>query len=145
MPQIEQKVCRATPVLNRYVVSTSLPLSNSKRSGGTIRCKNPFLLQIEQLHSVTCDRSAVTRKHTRPQWQLPDIVSGIEVTSFLQQFCSVEPYTLLVLRARLAAGPQLRSEIEVEAETLDIPEGSLLVAADELGVRTRRGEWWLAG
>jgi len=52
---------------------------------------------------------------------------------------------LLVLRARLAAGPQLRSEIEVEAETLDIPEGSLLVAADELGVRTRRGEWWLPG
>src|SRR5215475_13929702 len=82
MPQIEQKVCCATAVLNRYVVSTSLPLSNSKRSGGTIRCKNPFLLQIEQLHSVTCDRSAVTRKRTRPQWQLPNIVSGIEVASF---------------------------------------------------------------
>jgi hypothetical protein len=46
------------------------------------------------------------------------------------------------LRARLANGPKPGAEIEAaEAETLD----SLPVAADELGVRTLRGEWWLPG
>jgi NADH dehydrogenase FAD-containing subunit len=40
-------------------------------SRATIRCKKPFLLQIEQLHSVTRARSPVTRNRTRPQWQPP--------------------------------------------------------------------------
>src|SRR5215469_2833705 len=71
MPHVAQNVCCATPVLNRYVVSASSPLKSSNASGGTMRCKNPFLLQIEQLHCVTRDRSAVTRKRTRPQWQPP--------------------------------------------------------------------------
>jgi hypothetical protein len=34
-------------------------------------------VQIEQLHSVMRERSAVTRKRTRPQWQPPDIVFGM--------------------------------------------------------------------
>jgi hypothetical protein len=53
MPQVAQKVCLAVPVLKRYVVSASAPLTSSNCSGATIRCRNPFLLQIEQLHSVT--------------------------------------------------------------------------------------------
>src|SRR5258708_4482809 len=77
MPQVEQKVCFAVPVLKRYVVSASAPLTSSNCSGATIKCKKPFLLQIEQLHSVTRDKSAVTRNRTRPQWQPPDIVSGM--------------------------------------------------------------------
>jgi hypothetical protein len=31
----------------------------------------PFFAQIEQLHSLTPSRVAVTRKRTRPQWQPP--------------------------------------------------------------------------
>src|SRR6185437_13534873 len=46
---------------------------SSKRSGGTIRCRMPFLVQIEQLQIVTLSRSAVTRKRTRPQWHPPCI------------------------------------------------------------------------
>jgi hypothetical protein len=42
----------------------------------------------------------------------------------------------LLLRARPAHGPQLGSDIEAEAEALNIPMRSLIVAADELGVRT---------
>src|SRR5262245_5549830 len=48
--------------------------SNSSR--GTIKCRKPFLRQIEQLHSVTRARSAVTRKRTRPQWHPPAMVLG---------------------------------------------------------------------
>src|SRR6202041_941682 len=77
MPQVAQNVCLAAPVLNRYVVSASAPLNSSNCSGATIRCKKPFLVQTEQLHSVTRSRSALTRKRTRPQWQPPDIVSGM--------------------------------------------------------------------
>src|SRR5579883_3239284 len=74
MPHTLQKVCLATPVLNVYVARSSLPLTSSKRSGGTIRCRMPFLVQMEQLHTVTPSRSAVTRKRTRPQWHPPCIV-----------------------------------------------------------------------
>src|SRR5215469_8932462 len=74
MPQCLQNVCLAVPVLNWYVVSSSLPLRSSNRSGGTIRCRNPFLAQIEQLQSVTRVRSAVTRNRTRPQWREPLLV-----------------------------------------------------------------------
>src|SRR5262249_36819032 len=42
-----------------------------------MRCRKPFLVQIEQLHAVTRERSAVTRKRTRPQWQPPVIVLGM--------------------------------------------------------------------
>jgi hypothetical protein len=38
------------------------------RSAGTIKCKYPHLLQIEQLQSVTSSLAgAVTSKRTRPQ------------------------------------------------------------------------------
>jgi hypothetical protein len=46
-----------------------------------------------------------------------------------------------LLREQLAAGPKPGTLIEAA----EIPERSLIVAADALGVRTQRGEWWLAG
>src|SRR5262249_44946048 len=39
MPQCVQNVCRPVPVLNWFVLSTSLPLMSSNRSGGTNRCR----------------------------------------------------------------------------------------------------------
>jgi hypothetical protein len=36
-----------------------------------MRCRKPFFVQIEQLHSATCAKSAVMRNRTRPQWQPP--------------------------------------------------------------------------
>src|ERR1700761_6422833 len=112
MPQIAQNVCLAVPVLNRYVVSASAPLNSSNCSGATIRCKKPFLVQTEQLHSVTRSRSAVTRKRTRPQWQPPDIVvcialgivSGI-VASDMSAPAKTPPVPLFLVRAKQ---PELR-------------------------------------
>jgi hypothetical protein len=48
-------------------------------------------------------------------------------------------------RAQAADGPKPASQIEVAAEAAAIPERSLIAAADELGVRTQRGQWWLPG
>ena len=39
----------------------------------------------------------------------------------------------------------LGAVIEADAEAAEIPERSLIRAADWLGVRTRRGQWWLTG
>src|SRR5262245_19366831 len=50
---------------------------SSNCSGGTIRCRIPFLVHIEQLHSLTRARSAVTRKRIRPQWHPPSMVVSI--------------------------------------------------------------------
>ena len=40
-----------------------------------------------------------------------------------------------------------RSEVDVRraCEAADISERTLIVAADALGVRTQRGQWWLPG
>ena len=55
-------------VLNEYVESASRPLSSLKRSAGTIKCKYPNLLQMEQLQSATSSfAGAITSKRTRPQ------------------------------------------------------------------------------
>jgi hypothetical protein len=50
-----------------------------------------------------------------------------------------------MLREHLANGPESRTLIEAAAEALEIPERSPIVAADELGVRTQRGQWWISG
>jgi hypothetical protein len=50
-----------------------------------------------------------------------------------------------LLRGQLASGPKPGAQIETAAEALDIPPRSLIAAADALGVRCRRGEWWLPG
>jgi hypothetical protein len=50
-----------------------------------------------------------------------------------------------LLRAHLASGPRRGELIEAAAEAAGIPESSLIKAADVLGVRTQRGQWWLPG
>lgn len=49
------------------------------------------------------------------------------------------------LHDQLANGPKPGALIEAAAEAASIPERSLIVAADALGVRTQRGQWWLPG
>jgi hypothetical protein len=46
------------------------------------------------------------------------------------------------LRAELADGPKGAS-VEAAAEAAQIPTCSLIAAADDLGVATQRGQWWL--
>jgi hypothetical protein len=46
-----------------------------------------------------------------------------------------------LLREQIVEVP--RPEAQIEAA--EIPERSLIAAADALGVRCRRGEWWLPG
>jgi hypothetical protein len=41
-------------------------------------------------------------------------------------------------------GPWPKSSVRA-AEAAEIPERSLIAAADDLGVRTQRGQWWLPG
>jgi hypothetical protein len=50
-----------------------------------------------------------------------------------------------LLRTHLASGPKRGELIEAAAEAAGIPGSSLIKAADVLGVRTRRGQWWLPG
>jgi hypothetical protein len=46
------------------------------------------------------------------------------------------------VREQLANGPKPRSQIEAAVKAADIPERSLIVAADMLGVRTQKGQWY---
>jgi hypothetical protein len=50
-----------------------------------------------------------------------------------------------LVREQLAKGPKPGAEVAAAAEALEIPERSLIAAADALGVRTQRGQWWLPG
>jgi hypothetical protein len=50
-----------------------------------------------------------------------------------------------LVREQLANGPKAEAEIEAAAQAAEIPKPSLIAAADALGVRTRRGQWWLPG
>src|SRR5262249_9174760 len=77
---------------------------SSKRSGGTIKCRIPFLVQIEQLQSTTDARSAVTRKRTRPQWQPPSMIVNIAQSPFASP--PWRPIAALVFPS-LAAQPPL--------------------------------------
>jgi hypothetical protein len=49
------------------------------------------------------------------------------------------------LHDQLVEGPKRGAEIEAAAQKAAVPERSLLAAADALGVRTQRGQWWLPG
>jgi hypothetical protein len=51
--------------------------------------------------------------------------------------------TRAFVREQLANGQRPGSEIAAAAEALEIPKRSLIAAADELGVRTQRGRWWI--
>jgi hypothetical protein len=48
-----------------------------------------------------------------------------------------------LLREQLADGPRPGAQIEATAEAAEIPPRALIAAADVLGVRTRKGQWWL--
>jgi hypothetical protein len=50
-----------------------------------------------------------------------------------------------LVREQLANGPKPGSHVEAAAEAAEIPARSLIAAADALGVRTQRAQWWLPG
>jgi hypothetical protein len=50
-----------------------------------------------------------------------------------------------LLQEQLADGPKPGVLVEAAALAAEIPERSLIAAADSLGVRTQRGQWWLLG
>jgi hypothetical protein len=49
------------------------------------------------------------------------------------------------VRAQLADGPKPGASVEAAAEAAEISERALVAAADVLGVRTQKGQWWLPG
>jgi hypothetical protein len=50
-----------------------------------------------------------------------------------------------LLLDQLANGPKPGALIEAAAEAAEISERALVAAADVLGVRTQKGQWWLPG
>jgi LmbE family N-acetylglucosaminyl deacetylase len=48
-----------------------------------------------------------------------------------------------ISRSLACCSASSRAKIEAAAETAEIPERSLIAAADVLGVRTQKGQWWL--
>jgi hypothetical protein len=48
-----------------------------------------------------------------------------------------------LLREQPTNCPKPASQIEAAAEVAEIPERSLIAAADRLGVRCQRGQWWI--
>jgi cytosine/adenosine deaminase-related metal-dependent hydrolase len=49
------------------------------------------------------------------------------------------------LREQLANGPRYGEHVIAAAAEVDVSERTLIAAAERLGVRCRRGEWWLPG
>jgi hypothetical protein len=47
------------------------------------------------------------------------------------------------VREQLAKGAKPEAEVTAAAEALEIPQRSLIAAADALHVRTQKGLWWL--
>jgi len=68
---------------------------------------------------------------------------GIRVTNSEKRRASERAQRLLL--EQLANGPRPGSQLEAAAEAAAIPESVLIAAADALGVRTQRGQWWLPG
>jgi hypothetical protein len=50
-----------------------------------------------------------------------------------------------LLQEQLADGPKPGVLVEAAAEKADIAKAELIGATDALGVRCRRGQWWLPG
>lgn len=48
-----------------------------------------------------------------------------------------------LVREQLADGPKPGAEIEAAARAAEISEHALIAAADVLGVRVRKGKWWI--
>jgi len=68
---------------------------------------------------------------------------SIRVTNSEKRRASERAQRLLL--EQLANGPRPGSQLEAAAEAAEIPESVLIAAADALGVRTQRGQWWLPG
>jgi hypothetical protein len=50
-----------------------------------------------------------------------------------------------LVREQLADGPKRGEEVRAAAEAAEISERTLIAAAGALGVRARKGQWWLPG
>jgi hypothetical protein len=50
-----------------------------------------------------------------------------------------------LVREQLAQGPKRGEEVQAAAHAAEISEHALIAAASALGVRTRKGQWWLPG
>ena len=50
-----------------------------------------------------------------------------------------------LVRAPLADGPRRGEDVQAAAEAAEISECTLIAAASALGVRTRKGQWWIPG
>jgi hypothetical protein len=50
-----------------------------------------------------------------------------------------------LLQRQLADGPKPGALVEAAAQAAEIPKRTLIAAADALGVRTRKGQWWIPG
>jgi hypothetical protein len=50
-----------------------------------------------------------------------------------------------LLRQQLKHGPRPGAQIEAAAEAAAIPKAVLIAATDEIGVKSRHGEWRLPG
>ena len=48
-----------------------------------------------------------------------------------------------LVREQLANGPRRGEDVQAAAHLADISERSLIAAASSLGVRSRKGQWWL--
>jgi hypothetical protein len=70
--------------------------------------------------------------------------SGIAQRAIAAQKAAQDAATEL-LRQQLASGPKCAEHVEAAAEAAEIDELVLVAAADALGVRTQRGQWWLPG
>jgi hypothetical protein len=62
-----------------------------------------------------------------------------------RRLSSVSERAHKLLRQQLASGPKPGVLVEAAAEAADISKRTLISAADALGVRTQRGQWWLPG
>jgi hypothetical protein len=49
------------------------------------------------------------------------------------------------VREQHAKGPKRGEEVQAAADLANISERTLIAAASSLGVRTRKGQWWLPG
>jgi hypothetical protein len=49
----------------------------------------------------------------------------------------------VLVREQLKYGPRPEASVLAAASFADIPERALIAAADALGVRTRKGQWWI--
>ena len=55
------------------------------------------------------------------------------------------PSKRALVREQLAKGPKRGEDVQAAGEAADFTERTLIAAASALGVRTRKGQWWIPG